>query len=87
MNEAIEIISKPENKIDGKPKYGFLIYNASICVYEIIRPLLRMNWQKHFVDIVEKIDKLFDEVDESDYNWRSRFTLVLFQCLYDADKK
>lgn len=44
MNEAIEIISKPENKIDGKPKYGFLIYNASICVYEIVRPMLRMNW-------------------------------------------
>lgn len=44
VNEAIEIISKPENKIDGKPKYGFLIYNASICVYEIVRPMLRMNW-------------------------------------------
>ena len=34
--KALEIISKQEEK----QKYAFLIYNASICVYEIIRPLL-----------------------------------------------
>ena len=28
-----------------------------------------------------------EEVDEPDHNWRSRFTLVLYQCLYDAEKK
>jgi hypothetical protein len=26
-------------------------------------------------------------VDEVDSNWRFRFGLILFQCLYDADKK
>lgn len=81
--KALEISSKQEDK----QKYAFLIYNASICVYEIIRPLLKENWQRHFIEIVEKIDKLFDDCDEPDYNWRCRFTLMLFQCLYDADKK
>ena len=83
VEQALEIVSKPENKT----KYSFLIYNTSVCVYEIIRPFLKENWQKNFVEIVEKIDKLFEEVEESDYNWRFRYTLLLFQALYDADKK
>ena len=33
VNTAVEIISKPENKL----KYAFLIYNTSTCVYNIIR--------------------------------------------------
>lgn len=81
--KALELISKPENK----QKYSFLVYNASVCVYEIIRPLLKENWQKYFCEILEKIDKLFEETDESDNNWRYRYTLMLFQSLYDAEKK
>lgn len=81
--KSLEIISKQEDK----QKYSFLIYNASICVHEIIRPLMKENWQRHFVEIVEKIDKMFEDCDEPDYNWRCRFTLMLFQCLYDAEKK
>ena len=42
---------------------------------------------KNFTDIYERIYKLFEEVDEPDQSWRCRFTLVLFQCLYDNDKK
>jgi hypothetical protein len=42
---------------------------------------------KNFNEVVEKFDKLFDEVDEADYNWRCRFTWILILCLYDAEKK
>lgn len=49
--------------------------------------MLKTYWQKNFVEIIEKIDKMFDEVDEPDYNWRCRFTWLLFYCMYDADKK
>jgi hypothetical protein len=48
---------------------------------------MRQNWQRNFCDIVERIYKLFEEVDEPDHNWRCRFTWVLYLCLYDADKK
>jgi hypothetical protein len=30
---------------------------------------------------------MFEEVDEPDYNWRCRFTWLLFYCMYDGDKK
>ncbi|CAD8135763.1 unnamed protein product [Paramecium octaurelia] len=82
VQQGLDIISKPENK----QKYGFLIYNASICVYNIIRPMLKPQWQLSFVDILDKIDKMFEEVDEADYDWRCRFTWLLFYCLYDDRK-
>lgn len=68
---------------NNKVKYGFLIYNASTCLYKIIRFMLKSNWLKNFTDIVERIYKLFEEVDEPDQNWKCRFMLILFQCLYD----
>jgi hypothetical protein len=30
---------------------------------------------------------LFDEVDEPDYNWRCRYSWLLFNCLYEVDNK
>ena len=83
VGKAIEIIGRNDNRI----KYSFLIYNASICVYEIIRPMLKPSWQKFFVEILERLDKMFDDVEEPDYNWRCRFTWLLFYCMYDQDKK
>lgn len=29
---------------------------------------------------------MFEEVDEADYDWRCRFTWLLFYCLYDDRK-
>lgn len=49
--------------------------------------MLRSSWQKNFTDIYERIYKLFEELDEPSHNWRCRFTFILFQCLYDSDKK
>jgi hypothetical protein len=40
-----------------------------------------------FSDIIDKLDKLFDQVDEPDFNWRCRFSWVLYQVFNDADKK
>ena len=83
VSKALEIISNPKNK----QKYAFLIYNSSVCVYHIIRESLRSNLAWNFYDIVERIEKLLNEADEPDFNWRCRFTLLLFFCLYDMDKK
>ena len=83
VRQALDIISKPENK----SKYAFLIYNSSLCVYNIIRSMIKRDWVKNFVEFAEKIDKLFDEVEEPDFNWRCRYSWLLFHCLYDAERK
>jgi hypothetical protein len=49
--------------------------------------MLKQNWQKNFTEIINRIYNLFEEIDEPDHNWRCRFALILYQSLYDSDKK
>lgn len=64
INKALDLISGPNEPVQkgkdskggvadsNKAKYGFLIYNASSCLYKIIRFMLRQSWNKNFTDIV-----------------------------------
>jgi len=81
--KALEIISKPENK----QKYSFLVYNASIYTYNILKSYFKPNWSKNFFEILEKISNFLEEIDDIDFNWRIRFLIKLIQCYIDADKK
>jgi hypothetical protein len=73
--------------VGNKAKYAFLIYNASTTLYKVTRFMLRGGWQRSFVEVYERIHRLLEEVDEADHNWRCRFAMILYQCLYDADRK
>lgn len=81
--KALEIISKPENK----QKYSFLVYNASIYTYNILKSFFKSNWSKNFFEILEKISNFLEEIDDIDFNWRIRFLIKLIQSYLDADKK
>ena len=48
--------------------------------------MIKKDWMSKFVDVVDKLDKLFDQVDEPDFNWRCRYSWVLYQCMYDSGK-
>lgn len=81
--EAIKVIAKEEGQAkkggaagdkddENKKNYSFLIYNISVCVYNIIRPFFRKGWLHHFLQIVEDIDKLLESVKEPNEDWRAR---------------
>jgi hypothetical protein len=81
LTNALSYVKKALLIIDkNKAKYAFLVYNSSVCVYNIIRSMIKPNWMKFFVDLVEQIDKLFKtpEVNEPDYNWRCRYSWLLY---------
>lgn len=69
VEKALNIIVKPENKI----KYEFLTYNAAIVTYQILRPLMKPIWTKHFIAIIERISNLLEEKDDADFNFRIRY--------------
>ena len=41
----------------------------------------------NYSEIVKRFDDLFEDVNEPDYNWRVKYSWVLFQCLYDDPSK
>jgi hypothetical protein len=83
VKRAIEIAAKPENKA----KYQFIIYNASIKTWQIIRGCMRPGWSKLLVEILEKVSGLLEEIDDFDYNWRCRYLNCLIKAMFDAEKK
>ena len=70
-----------------KSKYSFLIYNASTTLFRVTRFMLRPGWQRYFTEIYDRVYRNLDELEEPDHNWKCRFCMILYQCLYDADKK
>lgn len=89
IEESIEYVQRALLLIDKDniAKYSFLVFNCSVCLYEIIRPILREHWSNHFTHIVSQIAHLFQKVQERDVNWRVKFSLLYFQCLYDSQRK
>ena len=83
IEKALDIIVRPENK----QRYEFLIYNSDIVIYEILRPLLKPGWSKHFQAIIEKLSNLLEEKDDADFNFRIRFMGILSNCYIDNEKK
>jgi hypothetical protein len=83
IKRVIDIATKPENKL----KYQFVIYNASIKTWHIIRALMKPGWSKNLVEFLEKISALLEEMDDSDFNWRCRYLTALVKAMFDAEKK
>jgi len=83
IQRSIEICTRAENKA----KYGFMVYNASIKTWHILRGMMRTGWSRFIVDILEKVSNLLEEMDDSDFNWRCRYLSALCKALGDADKK
>lgn len=83
VKRAIDIAIKAENKV----KYQFVVYNASIKTWHIVRGLMRNGWSRNCVEILEKVSNLLEEADDSDFNWRCRYLNGLCKAFTDADKK
>ena len=83
IQKAIETIIKPENK----QKYLFLVYNTSIAVWNILRPMLLPGFAKSFTDNLEKMSALLEEMDDIDISWRIRYLQALANAYLDADRK
>jgi hypothetical protein len=82
VKRAIDIAVKPENK----GKYQFIVYNASIKTWHIIRGVMRHGWSKNLIEILERVSNLLEEADDSDFNWRCRYLNALCKAFADGDK-
>jgi hypothetical protein len=83
IQKAIETIIKPENK----QKYTFLVYNTSVAVWNILRPMLLPGFSKSFIENLEKVSAMLEEIDDIDVSWRVRFLQALSNAYLDADRK
>ena len=86
IRKGISIINTPQNA----QKYLFLLYNASISIWNVIRPLMRPGWAGECLEVIQEIFKVFFDdkgKDDVDYELKSRFLMLLAHSLAEAEKK
>jgi hypothetical protein len=59
--------------------YHFLVYNASVIMWKIIRPFSRPNYCHLYSNMLQHIIKALDEVKETDYQWRLSLMIILIK--------
>lgn len=70
--EALEIAEK------NQPRYNFLIYNASLVLWNVARPLLKEDSCKKCVDCFIKMCDLLEKLNFEDKCWRAKYQMALF---------
>ncbi len=83
VKSALDIAGTPTNKA----KYQFLVYNASITMWRIVRPYVKLVWGANVTDILEKLSALVEEADDVDVDWRCRLLGAQALGLIEAQKK
>jgi hypothetical protein len=83
VKKALEIATAPANK----QKYQFLVYNASITMWRIIRSYVKLGWAGNLTEILDKLSALIDEADDIDIDWRCRLLAAQALGLIEAQKK
>ncbi|XP_067091811.1 cilia- and flagella-associated protein 46 [Osmerus mordax] len=69
-----------------KPRYHFLVFNASVLYFQKVRPLMRPRLRQHLVPSLSQVVKALEEVGEPDHSWRAHLMQLLVECLVDAGK-
>ncbi|KAG7462737.1 hypothetical protein MATL_G00187960 [Megalops atlanticus] len=69
-----------------QPRYHFLVFNASVLYFQLIRPFLRPGVRPSLVPALTQVVRALEEVGDTDYSWRAELMLHLVECLVEAGK-
>lgn len=70
--EVLDIAEK------NQPRYNFLIYNASLVMWEVGRPLLKEDTAKHCIECFTRMCDLLEKINFEDKCWRAKYQMALF---------
>ncbi|XP_060097359.1 cilia- and flagella-associated protein 46 [Heteronotia binoei] len=69
---------------DGR--YYFLIYNASIIYWRIIRPFCKPGFRHFLIPSLSRIVSALHHADEQDKDWTAELMIELLECFLDASR-
>ncbi|KAF4090490.1 hypothetical protein AMELA_G00052800 [Ameiurus melas] len=87
MDRAITYYLKAIEISKDKPRYHFLVFNASVLYLQTVRVFLRPGWQRYLVSSLTQVLNALEEVVDPDYAWRAELMILLVECLVDAGKE
>ncbi|XP_013358484.1 PREDICTED: cilia- and flagella-associated protein 46 isoform X2 [Chinchilla lanigera] len=77
---------KAINFAKGEPRYYFLVYNASVLYWHMVRPFLKPGYHHHVIPSLSQIVSVLNQTEEEDMEWRAELMLELLECYLQAGK-
>uniref|UniRef100_A0A8C5YF37 Cilia and flagella associated protein 46 n=1 Tax=Microcebus murinus TaxID=30608 RepID=A0A8C5YF37_MICMU len=78
---------KAINFAKGEPRYYFLVYNASVLYWQMVRPFLQPGYHHHLIPSLSQIVSVLNQIEEEDKEWRVELMLELLECYLQAERK
>ncbi|KAM5271866.1 cilia- and flagella-associated protein 46 [Ctenodactylus gundi] len=78
---------KAINFAKGEPRYYFLVYNASVLYWHMVRPFLKPGCHHHVIPSLSQIVSVLNQTEEEDKEWRAELMLELLECYLQAGQK
>ncbi|XP_019062592.1 cilia- and flagella-associated protein 46 isoform X2 [Fukomys damarensis] len=78
---------KAINFAKGEPRYYFLVYNASVLYWHMVRPFLKPGYHHLVIPSLSQIVSVLNQTEEEDKEWRAELMLELLECYLQAGKK
>uniref|UniRef100_A0A8C0L678 Cilia and flagella associated protein 46 n=1 Tax=Canis lupus dingo TaxID=286419 RepID=A0A8C0L678_CANLU len=78
---------KAINFAKGEPRYYFLVYNASVLYWHMVRPFLKPGFHHHLISSLSQIVAVLNQTEEEDKEWRAELMLELLDCYLQAGRK
>nr|XP_025129616.1 cilia- and flagella-associated protein 46 isoform X5 [Bubalus bubalis] len=77
---------KAINFAKGEPRYYFLVYNASVLYWQMVRPFLKPGFRHHLVPSLAQMVSALSQTEEEDKEWQAELMLELLQCYLQAGR-
>ncbi|XP_010857855.1 PREDICTED: protein CFAP46, partial [Bison bison bison] len=78
---------KAINFAKGEPRYYFLVYNASVLYWQMVRPFLKPGYRHHLVPSLAQMVSALSQTEEEDKEWQAELMLELLQCYLQAGER
>jgi tetratricopeptide (TPR) repeat protein len=77
LEECTSFIVKVVNMCKKTPPYHFLVFNASVILWKLVRPFQVSGSRKHLVQTLSAVSKGLEDINEKDNLWRLEIMIAL----------
>ncbi|XP_043568488.1 cilia- and flagella-associated protein 46 [Chiloscyllium plagiosum] len=84
LKKAIRCILTTISYAKDEARYHFLVYNASVLYWRMVRPFIKPGFCDHVVVSLHEVIKGLQAVKDLDYEWTAELRIALVECYLDA---
>ncbi|XP_052029594.1 cilia- and flagella-associated protein 46 [Apodemus sylvaticus] len=78
---------KAINFAKGEPRYYFLVFNASVLYWRMVRPFLKPGYHHLVIPSLSQIVAVLNQTEEEDKEWQAELMIELLECYLQAGRK